>query len=138
MLGLEEVRARLRALPEGLKGPVGETLEKEVEHLVGAIKEVCPVSVDLEKHPGEIRDSIHSYANPDRELSFRVIANARDDKGEFTPPHLEYGHIAPDGTHVPPHPFFWPVWRALKTGIRRRLSASARKAAKALFPKETS
>ena len=135
MLNKAKVLARLSATPEALKGPVGEQLLKETDDMVDAMKRAAPVSSSLEAKPGQFRDSIHAYENPDRQLSYRIIADAKDDKGEFIGPHIEHGHRARDGTHVPASPSFFPTYRARKKPMRRRLAAVVHKTLKTLYPK---
>lgn len=134
MLNLQRVLARFAKLPQQLKVDVGSQLAKEVEDLTEAIQRAAPVGHDLEKTPGELRDSVHFYPTPDRPLSYRILADARDAKGDFIGAHVEQGHKAPDGSHVPRQPFFFPTYRARKRGMRRRLSAAGRKSVKAQFP----
>lgn len=133
MLNLEKVKARLAKIPDQIKVAVGTQLAKEVEDLTEAIQRAAPVSDDLQATPGQLRDSVHFYPNPDRPLSYRILADAKDEKGEFIGPHVEHGHKARDGSHVPRVPFFFPTYRARKKAMRRRLSAAGRKAAKAAF-----
>lgn len=132
MLNLQRTLARLGRIPQSMKTAVGSQLAKEVEDLTEAEQRAAPVS-ELEDHPGQLRDSIHFYANPDRPLSYRIIADAKDDKGSYIGAHVEHGHKAVDGSHVPAVPFFFPTYRARKKGLKRRVSAAGRKAAKAEF-----
>lgn len=134
MLNLEKIKARLRRVPDALKVAVGTQLAKEVEELTEAMQRAAPVSTDLEDEPGKFRDSIHFYPTPDRPLSYRVIADAKDQKGAFIGPHIEFGHKARDGSHVAGVPSFFPTYRARKKGMQRRINAAGKKAAKALFP----
>lgn len=133
MLNKAKVIARLGRLPAALKAAVAAQLKTEAEDLVAAQRRAAPVD-QLEPHAGAFRDSIHEYPNPDRELSYRVIADARDDKGHLIGKHIEHGHLAADGSHVPAKPSFFPTYRARKKGMRRRLSAAARKALRTEFP----
>ena len=138
MLNLEKVKARLAKLPNQVKVAVGTQLAKEVEDLTEAIQRAAPVRDDLQRHPGQLRDSVHFYPNPDRPLSYRVLADAKDKKGEFIGPHVEHGHKAVDGSHVPRVPFFFPTYRARKKAMQRRIKAAGRKAVKAQFSDEAS
>ena len=134
MLGKERLIARFARLPKAMKDAVAPVLQKEVSELVAAQRRAAPVSSDLEDTPGQFRDSINYYPNRDRPLSFRVIADARDEKGAFIGPHIEHGHKAKDGSHVAAVPSFFPTYRARKKAMQRRLNAAGRKAAKAMFP----
>lgn len=133
MLNLAKVNARLGRLPEALKSAVRDQLKTEVDDLVGAMKRAAPLD-EFSPEPGKLRDSIHAYENHDRDLSYRVIADAKDEQGRFIGQHVEFGHRAEDGTHVPARPSFYPTYRARRTGMRRRVSAAARKAIKQMYP----
>ena len=136
MLNKAKVLARLAAIPEAVKEAVAKQLEKEAEDMVAAMKRAAPVSSELETHPGQFRESIHSYENPDRPLSVRIIADAKDEKGSFIGPHIEFGHKKRNGKgHVAAKPSFFPTYRARKKPMQRRLTASARKVLKSMFPK---
>jgi hypothetical protein len=125
---------RFLTIPDQIAADVGKQLAKEVDDMVAAMKRAAPVSDDLEKHPGQFRDSIHSYANPDRPLSYRIIADAQDEYGAFIGPHIEHGHMSKlaDGSekHVPAKPSFFPTYRARKKRMRSRLTAAGTKAIK--------
>ncbi len=136
MKGVERTLAAFKRLPQEVVTDVGTELAGQVEDLTEAIQRAAPVN-DLDETPGQLRDSVHFYANPDRPLSYRILADAKDNKGEFIGPHVEHGHKARDGSHVPRVPFFFPTYRARKKTIRRRLRSAARKALKRLFPKES-
>lgn len=134
---LNKVKAwqRFAALPQALSDAVAEQLGKEVADMVDAMKRAAPVDRDLESTPGQFRDSIRAYSNPDRPLSYRIIADARDDKGNFIGPHIEFGHKKRGGEgHVDAKPSFFPTYRARKKPMKRRLMAAARKKLKQLFP----
>jgi hypothetical protein len=133
MLNREKVLAKLRRIPQRVQTAVGSQLAKEVEDLTEAIQRAAPVGTDEEKTPGELRDSVHFYPTPDRPLSYRVLADAKDAKGDFIGSHVEAGHRAEDGTHVAARPFFFPTYRARKKPMRRRLTSAASKAAKTAF-----
>lgn len=133
MLNLDRTLARLKKIPPAVTTASGTQLAAEVEELTEAIQQAAPVN-DLDETPGQLRDSVHFYPNPDRPLSYRILADAKDEKGEFIGPHVEHGHKARDGSHVPRVPFFFPTYRARKKPMKRRIAAAGRKAVKALFP----
>lgn len=129
MLNRARVMARLGKIPARVRDRVEVRLKAEVDDLVAAQQRAAPVDSSSD-HPGALRESIHAYENPDRALSWRVIADARDPAGKFIAANIEQGHRAGDGSHVAGRPFFWPMYRALKRGMRRRLAGAARKAFK--------
>jgi hypothetical protein len=133
MLNLQKVLARLRRVPQAMQDAAAGQLKTEVDDLVAAQKRAAPVD-ESSPEAGKLRDSIHAYENPDRPLSYRIIADAKDDDGKFIGSNIEAGHRARDGTHVAGRPSFFPTYRARKKGMKRRMSAASRKAAQALFP----
>lgn len=128
---IEAAKRRIAAIPQAVGDSVKAQLEANADDLVATMKRYAPVS-DLEQHPGQLRDSIHKYPGK-HEMQVRVIADARDEKGRAIGAHVEHGHMSPAGKHVAARTFFFPVYRAMKKGMRRKLLAAGRKAAKAAF-----
>lgn len=135
MKNLEKVLAKMKRLPPAMKDEVGGRLKTQVDILVERQKRAAPVD-EKAKDPGQFRDSIHAYENPDRPLSYRVTADARDEDGKFIGGNIEHGHRARDGTHVPASPSFFPTYRAWKKPAQRNILAGGRVVLKRLFPKE--
>jgi hypothetical protein len=131
MLGRKSVTARLKAIPADIQRAVADRLKIEVDDMVSAMRRAAPVGGQGDPHTGALRDSIHAEPASDQPLSYRITADVKDDQGRFVSRYIEFGHRAADGTMVPPRPSFYPTYRARKTGMRRRLSAAARKAIKA-------
>jgi hypothetical protein len=136
----ESVTQILTRLPPALREAAQSALEEATTELVAAMKRACPTAPDLERYAGELQDSIHAYdghrahkGGTERTTLLKTVtADAKDKRGDFYGPHVEYGHVARDGRHVPAHPFFWPTWRALRAGLKRRMAAKGRAAAKAI------
>lgn len=127
----DKLVARLNRIPKAVQEAAEDALKKEVDDLVAAMQRAAPVGNPAEgAEPGKFRDSIHAYENPDKPLSYRILADARDEQGRFIGAHIEFGHKAPDGSHVAASPSFFPTYRARKRAMRRRLSAATRKAFK--------
>jgi hypothetical protein len=126
MLNLERVLARLRAIPPAMKAAAEQKLKVEVDALVAEQKRLAPDDPDT--GGSRIRDAIRAYPNPDRPLSYRVISDAKDEKGKPIAANVEHGHRNRDGTHTRARPTFFPVYRARKLGMKRRITAAARKA----------
>lgn len=135
MKNLEKVLARLAKVPPAVQATAGEQLKVEVDGLVEAQQRAAPID-EKSKNPGAFRDSIHAYENPDRPLSYRITADARDEDGKFIGGNIEQGHRAVDGTHVAAKPSFFPTYRARKKPMKRRMAAATRKRIKQLYPKE--
>jgi HK97 gp10 family phage protein len=124
--GLEAYLRRLASVPPAVKDAVKAQLAQNADDLVGALKRSAPVAKD-ERPAGQLRDSIRWYPHPQRELSVRVIADAKDEHGHGYALHVEHGT-----SDAKASPFFWPIYRAYRKAMRRKLSAAARKAIKEL------
>lgn len=129
---LERWKARIAAIPQAAKEAAEKALHAEADEMVAAMKRAAPV--DEEETPGRFRDAIRWEPNPRRDLSVTIVADPKDEKGHGYAPHVEFGHKAPDGSHVPARPTFFPTYRARKKGAKRRMNAATRKAVKAIWP----
>jgi hypothetical protein len=130
----DKILAKLRALPAAVQEAAAEELKHQVDELVAAEKRACPIGDSFERTPGELRESIESYRNESRVISYRVIAGARDEKGTLYGRYVEFGHTAADGSYVPAQPFWFSTYRAWKPTAIRRIRAAVRKRLKAEFP----
>lgn len=135
MLNLAAVKARLAKIPQPVQAAVGAQLKTEVDDMVGAMKRAMDVAYagHNDKDLTRLSDSVHAYENPDRPMSYRILADAKDKDGKFIGSNVEAGHRAVDGTHVPARPAFFPTYRARKKAMKRRLSKAGRDAAKQTF-----
>lgn len=136
---LESVKAKLGRIPLRVKARVDAQLGIEMANVVRAIKAAAPVLAPEEARaagvaPGALRDSVHAYRNPSRELSWRIVENAKDEHGHGFARHVEFGHRTAGGGHVPARPHFFPSWRAKRAPAKRRLRAKAKAAFKEEFP----
>lgn len=122
---------KIAAIPPAVVQVARPGVERAGDRLVKRIKSIAPVS-DLEPNPGELRDSVHRERG-DHDLAVVVVEDARDDKGRFIPKHVEHGHKAADGTHVPPVPHFWPSYRVEKRAMRSQVGRAMTRAAKKAF-----
>lgn len=128
MLGKQRMLERIRSIPAVARVAAEKPLEEEVGAMEAALKRAAPVGHPLEAHPGELRDKIEMYRNPDRPLSWRIIAGARDAAGRLYTRFVEFGHGA-----AAPVPFWWPTYRANIKRLRTKCYAATRKALQALF-----
>lgn len=119
--GLDELQGKVAAIPEAVYAEVKPALDWSGDKLVNTIRPLVPVGDDLERQPGELRDSLH--VEPGRhDLSIVVTEDARDEKGHLIGLHVEQGHKAIDGSHVDGKPHFWPGYNLAKKAIRNRLN----------------
>jgi hypothetical protein len=134
LLNLAKVQANLARIPNAAADALRSQLKTEASDLVDAIKGAMAAQYDTSDHDHQsLIDSVHAYENPDRAISYRVIADATDAEGKFIGANVEQGHKARDGSHVAPQPAFWPTYRARKSAMKRRLSKAARDALKRAY-----
>lgn len=131
IVGRERLFARFSAIPEAIRAEAEGPLQAGVEDMRDALKRAAPVeaAAQYEKHPGELRDSIEAYRNPDRPLSWRIIAGARDEAGRLWARFLEFGHGS-----AAPSPFWFPTYRARRKAMRSKMVAAAKRGIRKLFP----
>jgi len=132
ILNRQKHKARLAKIPKAVKDAVAGQLIEEVDGFVAAAKRAAPVDYTSD-NPGEFRDSIRAFPNPKKGLSYHVIVDAKDKDGKPIAAHIEQGHRAVDGTHVPAQPSFFPTYRARRKGMKRRIAAKGRKAIKETY-----
>lgn len=128
--GLEALQRKVAALPDAIVDEVKPALDRGAKRFVAKVKSIAPVS-ELEANPGDLRDSVHT--EPGRhELAVQVIEDAVDEAGKAYPAHVEYGHKAPDGSHVEAKPHFWIAYQLIKKPFRdlmnRAMNAGIKKA----------
>ncbi len=127
--GLPELEALLNQIPDRIIAETQTALNEGADDLVGLIKAAAPVS-ELEGHPGELRDSVHK-AEGHHALQVLVVEDAGLDRGDPYAAHVEYGHKAKNGAHVPAVPFFWPSVRVARRKLQNRIAAAVRRAVRA-------
>jgi hypothetical protein len=134
LLNLRQVQYNLSRVPQAAADALRSQMKTEADDFVDVVKSAMASQYDHEDNDHErLIDSVHAYPNPDREISYHIIADAKDDKGQFIGSHVEQGHKARDGSHVAPQPAFWPAWRSFRDGMRKRLATTARTAVKRQF-----
>ena len=133
----EKVLARFAAMPAIVQQTAEASLKEQVDELVGALKRATPVAPELEKRPGQLRDSIVATPTKGRIYSFRIVAWARDSKNRLFGSYVEFGHTAAGGRHVPARPFWYSTYRAWKKPGLAKIRADVRAAIKANFPPVT-
>lgn len=104
------MQRRVDALSPAIRKELERAMEMTGKKLVKRMKTVAPRT---EKR--DLLNSIEAKPGPGP-LSVLVVAGNRETPG----PHVEYGHLAPDGSKVQAVPFFWPSYQVEKKGIRSR------------------
>lgn len=130
LANLAKIQAKLAKLPQSATAALKAQLKAEVDDdLVPKIQRAMDAQYQSPDNDHQrLRDSVHAYPNPDREIGYFVIADAKDADGKFIGANVEQGHRAVNGEQVAAQPAFWPSYRAWKKPAKRRMSAAARKA----------
>jgi hypothetical protein len=133
--GLKAIQDRIARLPKAAEKALRKQLTTEGDDMVSAIQRAMDAQyADSGDHGHQkLRDSVHAYPNPDRAISVRILADAKDADGKFLGSNVEQGHRTVDGGHVAGRPAFFPTYRARKKAMKRRLSKAARDAIKQSF-----
>lgn len=100
---------RANALPAAIREQLARAMGANGKALVKRLKAVAP------RKKRDLLNSIEALPG-DGPISVMIVAGNKETPG----PHVEYGHLAPDGSHVEPVPFFWPSYQVEKKGIRNR------------------
>lgn len=119
--GLAELQAKVANLHPAIVEEVKPALERCGDLFVNKVRPLVPVGNDLERNPGELRDSLHKEPG-DHELAVLIVEDAVDDKGKAIAKHVEHGHKAADGSHVAALPHFWVGYQLVRKAIRDRLN----------------
>jgi HK97 gp10 family phage protein len=139
--GLEAARAKMRALPVEVQAAVRSEMERIAEEMVIAMRAACP------KDSGELATSIGwtwgqapsgsltvtTFGTDDFSLtifagsSATEVTNSRGARFQKAK-LLEFGT-----KEMAAQPYFFPVIRAYKRSVTRRINAAGRKAAKAVW-----
>lgn len=120
---------RFERMTPAVKKATGERVKAEAEAMAGQMRRIAPRD-DRPDNGQQVRDHIRVEKGRIEEISAVVIADAKDAKGRPKASRVELGHRAEDGTSVPPSPFFYPVIRASRKGVKSRIARDMRKAIK--------
>lgn len=116
--GLTEFRQKvLSRLPQAAKDQMAKANEKSADEFVALIERIIPRGED---EGGHLADTLVKEAIPGG-VGFKVSLG---DAAHPYPLHLEGGHLAPDGSHVPPVPF----WNAARHQVAKRHKGRASRA----------
>lgn len=127
---LASINRRFAAVPDAVRAEVKLAVAKSADELVAMMKRLVPVD------EGTLRDSIGwTWGDPPAgtvkvgavptDLSDMKATIYAGGPGAFHAHLVEFGTV-----HSAAQPFFLPAWRALRTKIRRRISAAVSKGVK--------
>lgn len=133
--GLEQLRAKIRALPDAARAEIRRAMEQGADEMVGMAKRLVPVD------SGALRDSIGwtwgeppkgsitlAKSDPNAE-AITIYAGSRDkslgDRDAFYVRWVEFGTVSQAA-----QPFFFPSFRALRKRVKSRNTRAVSKAFK--------
>ena len=125
--GVRNLMRRFERMPRAVIEAGAQRAMTEAQGMADKMRRIAPR--DADPNNGEqVRDRIRAEKGTRGPASAVVISDAKDAKGRPKATRVELGHKAPDGTQVAPQPSFYPVVRAERRGVKRRLAADIRKA----------
>jgi hypothetical protein len=127
VLGLDSLRDKMLRLagPEG-KAQLKAANEKSAKEFMNLVRIACPRDDDAGGH------LIDTLTQEERGEVGVTVSIGREG-GEFGYPlHLEAGHKAKNGKHVPPKPFWFPSLRVLRRRSAGRGQRAIRVVVKAI------
>ena len=121
--GLDRLMKRFEAMPDNVRKKAGQEAFMGAEEMVAQMKAIAPRDDD-EDGDQKLVDHIYHEEGRLGDVSYVVISDAKDAKGRPKAPRVELGHMAPDGSHVPAEPHFYPVIRTNSARIKRRIASA--------------
>lgn len=118
---------RFEKMPAAVRKAAGQEAFLGAEDMAAQMRLIAPYDAteDGDQH---VRDHIRVEEGRLGDVSYVVIADAKDAKNRPKAPRVELGHTAEDGTQVPAEPFFYPVARANRRRIARKITTAMRRA----------
>lgn len=119
--GLAQMRQRvLNRFPAAARDEIQKANERSADEFEATIRRIIPKG---DAEAPELLDTLRKYPG-DQVGVFVSLGSAEAPY----PLHLEAGHKAPDGSHVPPKPFWNPAKRLVAKKHRGRAARALRKA----------
>lgn len=128
--GLERLKRKFAGMTPAVRARLAPQVMTEAKDMAAQMIRIAPSDGDA-SNGEQVRDHIYAEEGRLGDISAVVISDAKDAKGRPKASRVELGHTAENGAQVPASPSFYPVVRARRKGIKKRLAATARKAIKA-------
>lgn len=125
--GIERLMRKIDAMPAAVRKAAGQEAFLGAEAIAAEMRAIAPRD-DNPDNGEQVRDHIRVEEGRLGDMSYVVIADAKDEKGRPKAVPVELGHKASNGTIVEPAPFFWPTVRARRKGINRRIKSATTRA----------
>lgn len=122
--GLADLDRRAAALPAALTSEVRKAMTRNGAALAKRLRTIAP------RDKGDLVASIEAVEGPGP-----LAVTVREGTPETPAPHVEYGHLAQDGSHVAAVPHFWPAYQVEKKAIRGRVVRATNAAIKQITGK---
>lgn len=121
--GLTRLRKRvLDRYPDAAREEIKKANDRNADEFMGLVRRIL---VKGDPRNGHLVDTLEKQDGEDTGVIVTIGGPAAP-----YPLHLEGGHRAPDGSHVPAKPFWNPAKRVLRPKTRGRASRAMSKAAK--------
>lgn len=124
------LQRKFAAMPAAVRKAAGQEAFLQAEAMAADMRRIAPRD-DRPDNGQQVRDHIRVEEGRLGDLSYVVISDAKDAEGRPKAPRVELGHTAADGTQVPAEPSFYPVVRASRKRVKRRIAGAMRKAIRA-------
>lgn len=118
----------LSRFPESARQAMREANEKTADEFVAKVRQIIPKGDDSAP---ELEDTLQKRSGDPAYGGLGVIVSIGGPEAPY-PMHLEGGHKAPDGSHVPPKPFWNPAKRVIAKRHRGRTARALRKAVQSI------
>lgn len=122
---LKRFRQRVAALlPKAAKDEMLKANNKSADDFVQTLERILPVG---DERRGHLKTTLRKRQGDAEFGGLGVIVSLGDEAHPY-PFHLEGGHKAPDGSHVPPKPAWNPAKRLVAKRHKGRAARALRKA----------
>jgi len=125
--GVARLMRRFDRMTPAVRAAVAPVVMEEARGMADQIIRIAPYD-PAEDDGQHVRDGVRVEEGRLGDISAVVISDAKDAEGRPKAPRVELGHMAANGVQVPASPSFYPVVRASKKGVKKRIAAAARKA----------
>lgn len=113
-LGLERLKAKIARLPPAAKARMAKANEQSAGDMAGTARLLLKRG---DPKGGHLEDTIR-VEKGETETGYLTRVGG---PGQPYPLHLEAGHKAADGSHVPPQPFWYPAKRKWAKAHKRKM-----------------
>lgn len=125
--GVDALAAKLRAMPPAIKQAVRDANQQNAAEFESRIASVVPYERGVDREHAPLVSTLTQGAGS-TETAVKVSIGGQAPMDYAA--HLEFGHMAKDGVHVPAEPFWFPTLRIMRARFRSRVQRAATSAIK--------